>query len=51
VAYRQEESFSGANCVIVDPLNNSIAETLRYHTAAEAFVPAIEPKLLVNAHR
>ena len=42
VAYRQEASFSGANCVIVDPLDNSIAETLRYNTAAEAFVPAIE---------
>jgi aspartate 1-decarboxylase len=33
VAYRQEESFSGANCVIVDPLDNSIVETLRYRTA------------------
>src|SRR5438309_7350169 len=42
VAYRQEESFSGANWVIVDPLDNSIAETLRYNTAAEAVVPAIE---------
>jgi hypothetical protein len=42
VAYRQEESFSGANCVIVDPSDNSIAETLRYKTAAEAFVTAIE---------
>jgi len=42
LAYRQEESFSGANCVIVDPLDNSIAETLRYNTAAEAFVTAIE---------
>ena len=42
VAYGQEESFSGANCVIVDPLEYSIAETLRYNTAAEAFVPAIE---------
>src|ERR1700709_684893 len=44
VAYREEESFSGANCVIVDPLDNSIAETLRYDTAGEAFVPAIGPK-------
>src|SRR6266498_1948545 len=42
VAYRQEESFSGANCVIVDPLDNSIAETLRYKAAGEAFVTAIE---------
>ena len=38
VAYRQEEAFSGANCVIVDPLDNSIAETLRYRTAADALV-------------
>jgi aspartate 1-decarboxylase len=30
VAYRQEEAFSGANCVIVDPADNSIAKTLRY---------------------
>jgi hypothetical protein len=28
--------------VIVDPLDNSITETLRYNPAAEAFVPAIE---------
>ena len=42
VAYRQEETFSGANCVIVDPSDNSIAESLRYNTAAEAFVTAIE---------
>src|SRR5437868_10513347 len=42
VAYRQDEAFSGANCVIVDPSDNSIAETLRYKTAGEAFVPAID---------
>jgi aspartate 1-decarboxylase len=42
VAYRQEEAFSGANCVIVDPLDNSIAETLRYKTAGEALVTAIQ---------
>ena len=42
VAYRQEESVSGANCVIVDSSGNSIAETLRYNTAAEAFVAPIE---------
>jgi aspartate 1-decarboxylase len=51
VAYRQEESFSGASCVIVNPLDNSIAETLRYNTAGEALVPPIGPKPLVNAHR
>src|SRR6476659_3965120 len=38
VAYRQEEAFSGANCVIVDPLDNSIAETLRYKTVDDALV-------------
>jgi aspartate 1-decarboxylase len=42
VTYCQEESFSGANCVIVDPADNSIAETLRYQTDAEAFVTTIE---------
>jgi hypothetical protein len=42
VAYRQEESFSGAICAIVDPLDNSITETLRYKTAGEAFLTAIE---------
>ena len=42
VAYRQEEAYSGANCVIVDPSNNSIAEMLRYEAAAEAFVTTIE---------
>ncbi len=35
VAYRQEETFSGADCVIVDPSDNSIAETHRYKTAAD----------------
>jgi aspartate 1-decarboxylase len=42
VAYRQEEAFSGANCVIVDPANNSIAETLRYKRGS-GIMPAIEP--------
>src|SRR5262249_32646729 len=42
VAYRQEKSFSGANCIIVDPSDNSIAETLRYNTSAEAPVTTIE---------
>ena len=42
VAYRQEEAFSGANCVLVDPSDNSIAETLRYKADPEAFVTAIE---------
>jgi len=51
VAYRQEEAFSGANCVIVDPSDNSIAETLRYNTAGEALVSAIGPKPLLNVHR
>jgi aspartate 1-decarboxylase len=30
VAYRQEERFTGAQCVIVDPADNTIAEVLRY---------------------
>jgi len=36
VAYRQEETFQGANCVLVDPTDNSITETLRYEQPAEA---------------
>jgi len=38
VAYRQEGTFSGANCVIVDPYDNSIAQMLRYESAAESSV-------------
>jgi aspartate 1-decarboxylase len=34
VAYRREEHFSGAECVIVDPSDNSIAQTLRYEQSA-----------------
>jgi len=30
VTYRQEETFSGANCVLVEPTDNSIAQKLRY---------------------
>src|SRR6266478_233735 len=37
VAYRREEHFSGAECVIVDPSNNSIAQTLRYEQSAGSF--------------
>jgi aspartate 1-decarboxylase len=37
VAYRREEHFSGAECVIVDPSNNSIARVLRYEPSAGSF--------------
>lgn len=30
VAYRQEEQFSGAQCVITDPIDNTVAQVLRY---------------------
>ena len=30
VAYREEEIFTGANCVIVNPSDNSVAQMLRY---------------------
>jgi len=30
VAYREEETFTGANCVIVNPSDNSAAQMLRY---------------------
>ena len=36
VAYRQEEAFSGANCVIVDPSDNSILQAQRYASNAQA---------------
>jgi len=36
VAYRQEESFSGASCVLVDPADNSIAQLLQYEPTDES---------------
>jgi aspartate 1-decarboxylase len=36
VAYREEEAFSGANCVLVDPSDNTIAEQLRYESPGDA---------------
>jgi aspartate 1-decarboxylase len=33
--YRQEEQFTGANCVIVNPKDNSIEEVIRYETPAD----------------
>jgi hypothetical protein len=30
VAYREEETFTGASCVIVNPSDNSVAQMLRY---------------------
>ena len=30
VAYRKQETFTGANCVIVNPSDNSVAQMLRY---------------------
>jgi len=39
VTYRQEETYSGANCVVVDPSDNSIAQLLRYESStAQALV-------------
>jgi aspartate 1-decarboxylase len=38
VAYREEETFSGANCVIVDPVDNSVVRTLRYELATNSSV-------------
>ena len=32
VTYREEEQFSGANSVIVDPADNSVVEILRYES-------------------
>lgn len=33
IAYRQEERFTGANVVFVNPADNSIAETMQYPAA------------------
>jgi aspartate 1-decarboxylase len=33
IAYRQEEQFSGANVVFVEPADNSIKDTMRYEAA------------------
>jgi aspartate 1-decarboxylase len=35
VTYRQEEAFSGANCVIVNPADNSIERILPYGRVKE----------------
>jgi aspartate 1-decarboxylase len=36
VSYRSEERFSGANCVIVNPLDNSVLQLLRYQSPDES---------------
>ena len=38
VAYRQEDAFSGANCVIVDPAGNTVKQVLRYESPADSLV-------------
>jgi aspartate 1-decarboxylase len=43
VAYRQEETFSGANCVIVDPVDNSVVQSLRYGLPIDSSVERGEP--------
>ena len=35
VTYRQEERFSGANCVIVNPADNSISQRILYQSPAD----------------
>src|SRR5258706_8178863 len=37
VAYRQEETHSGANCVLVNPSDNSIARMVPYKFPDETF--------------
>jgi aspartate 1-decarboxylase len=36
VAYRQEEKFSGAKCVIINPADNSVKEVMEYEPASVA---------------
>jgi aspartate 1-decarboxylase len=38
VTYRQEEAFSGAKCVIVDPSDNSIERILSYEHVDESAI-------------
>ena len=33
IAYRQEEVFTGADVVFVDPVDNRLKETMRYEAA------------------
>src|SRR6266853_1363890 len=35
VSYRQETSFSGSDCVVVNPADNSICEKLRYESPTD----------------
>jgi len=37
VSYRQESSFSGSDCVVVNPDDNSVCEILRYERPADLF--------------
>ena len=42
VSYRQETSFSGSNCVIVNPKNNSICEMLHYERPTDLLSPSVQ---------
>jgi aspartate 1-decarboxylase len=37
VTYREEEAFSGATCVVVDPSDNSIAELVPYEPSSTGY--------------
>ena len=39
VAYREEALFTGADCVIVNPADNSISKRIRYQATVKAQVP------------
>ncbi len=50
VAYREEQTFTGANCVIVNPSDNSAAQKLRYAKQtprSNSHSPKSESKLTV----
>src|SRR4029079_12940452 len=42
VTYRQEEAFSGAKCVVVDPTDNSIEQILPYERADESVMSMLD---------
>lgn len=50
VAYRQEETFTGANCVIVKPADNAIVQLLRYEWPNSANGQQAEHCHLANEH-
>jgi aspartate 1-decarboxylase len=43
VTYRQEETFSGARCVIVDPVDNAVERVFSYENVDDSEIPLYAP--------